>query len=158
MKGLQPAVWDEGETIWFSLTRGSIEAAMREMETLNDLAMIAWVKKKEKMKRKQARKSIVVDIDDESEGGGKDKSGNGRKCSKRDLGDVKVGDAVAIVRMEVEVEKLAMKEADAEARARRKLRKKQKKGLGLVSGKEPEVGQKVGGKGKANGKGKAKRI
>jgi hypothetical protein len=115
--------------------------------------MIAWVKKAEKIKAKQARKLFVVNTDDESGRDKSDSGGNGRKNlkkrareSKRDLGDVKVGDALAMVRMEMEVEKLATKEAEAEARASRNLRKKQKK--------EPEVGQKVCGKGKVNRKGK----
>ena len=41
---------------------------MRKMETLSDFALIVWAKKKEKMKAKQALKSIMVDINDESEG------------------------------------------------------------------------------------------
>jgi hypothetical protein len=123
--------------------------------------------KKETIKAKQARKSVVVDINDDSDGGEcnkYDSGGNGKKNSKksvreskRDLGEVKVGDAVALVRMEVEVEKLATKEAEAEARARTNLKKKQKKrGMGMtvmVIGKEAEVVQNICGMGRANGKG-----
>ena len=152
---------------------------MRETdpETLSDLAMIAWVKRKEKRKERQPRKSIVVDPDNEydADGGNKfDGGGNGKKSlrqsgreSKRDLCSMTVGDAAAMVGMEVVVEKLATKEARAEDRARRNLTKKQKKkGLKMVIivGKapgmffveqEPEAEQKVCGKGKGNRKGKA---
>ena len=104
---------------------------MREMEILSDLAMITWVKKKEKIKAKQARKLVVADRggwEQNNSSGGRQNS----RESKRDQGGLKVKDAMALAKMEVEMEKLSAEQARAEAQARRRA-KKEKRGLGKMT-------------------------
>jgi hypothetical protein len=125
---------------------------MREMEILSDLAMVAWLRKKENAKAKQASRQAMTE--DGKRNGREKADSKEKRMSKRDQGDLRVKDAVAIVRMEVEVEILAAKQAEAEAEARRKANKK-KRGLDPVAIEGDKV-RKTGGKARATSKPKSK--
>ncbi|KIM75469.1 hypothetical protein PILCRDRAFT_827171 [Piloderma croceum F 1598] len=89
---------------------------------------------------------------------GREKANNSKKkrVSKKDQGDLRVNDAIAIVRMEVEVEILATKQAEAEAEARRKANKK-KRGIDhMLVTIEGDKGRKTGGKARGTLKPKSK--
>jgi len=89
-----------------------IEAGMQEMEALSDLAMIAWVSKKERMKAKQESKQFVAE---EKRWGAVRRINNGlRREFKRCQSGPSVKDAVKMMKMEVGIEVLAKVKAQAE--------------------------------------------
>jgi hypothetical protein len=110
----------EGDTA-LPFSRRNFETESQEMELLSEMAVIAWVRRKEKMKARQAEK--LVKAEERKVAGGR-MADSWRRESKRVGGGVRVKDAVAMVKMEAEVERLAVREAEAEAKARKRNKRK----------------------------------
>jgi len=108
-----------------SALRRDIKAGVEEMEALSDIAMAAWMRKKEKMK---ARQSSKLEVAEQRKWGVGQKGNSGIRVkeSKRGKCGPSVKDAVKMLNMEVEVEMLATKKAQAEVKtkARRKVKRR----------------------------------